>query len=94
MVYEQLPASWEEAPWFGNGRIGSMLYCDGAEHRLRLQVFRSDVQDHRYFTQGHSGFTRSRLQIGSFYLNTVGAITGGNWRLAHPQVSAQPPLCA
>lgn len=46
--------------------LGSMFWQEGES--LRLQVFRGDVQAHRPMTQGTSGFTRGRLQIGSFYL--------------------------
>jgi hypothetical protein len=80
LVWEQLPRSFKEAAWTGNGLIGSYLWYDTTRQMIRLQVFRSDVQEHRPFTQGHSGVTRSRLQIGSFYLQTKGIVTGGQWR--------------
>jgi len=66
MIWTKLPRNWREAPWTGNGMIGSMSWVEG--DALRLQVFRGDVQAHRPMTQGTSGFTRGRLQIGSFYL--------------------------
>jgi hypothetical protein len=46
--------------------LGSMSWSE--DNAIRLQVFRGDVQAHRPMTQGFSGFTRGRLQIGSFYL--------------------------
>ncbi|MDZ7722234.1 MAG: hypothetical protein U5R06_05245 [candidate division KSB1 bacterium] len=81
MVWKKLPVNWKQAPWFGNGLIGSMIYKDGGKNRFKMQVFRSDVQEHRPFTQGHSGYTRARLQIGSFYFEPKGQITGCDWRL-------------
>ena len=46
--------------------LGSMIWNE--KDAMRLQVFRGDVQAHRPMTQGTSGFTRARLQIGSFYI--------------------------
>jgi len=66
MLWKRLPTNWEEAPWTGNGMLGSMSWIEN--NALRLQIFRGDVQAHRPMTQGMSGFTRGRLQIGSFYL--------------------------
>jgi len=79
MLWSTLPQKWQHVPWTGNGLIGSMLYVHN-DH-LRLQIFRSDVQDHRPFEFGHSGYSRCRLQIGSFYIKPKGAITGCNLRL-------------
>ncbi len=81
MVWNSLPSRWDDAPFLGNGLLGSMLYRDGKKNRLRLQIFRSDVQDHRPYGCGHSGFSRARLQIGSFYLTPVGKLIGGHLRL-------------
>lgn len=79
MVWERLPGNWREAPWTGNGLLGAMIWKEGDS--LRLQVFRGDVQSHRSMTQGHSGFTRSRLQIGSFYLWPTGKPIGCDLRM-------------
>ncbi len=77
MHFDVLPRRWQEAPHFGNGLIGSMLYVPG--ERLHLQVFRADVQDHRDDTQGWVAYSRPRLQIGHFELHTAGRLTGGAW---------------
>ena len=79
MLWKKLPTKWSEAPWTGNGMLGSMVWREG--DALRLQVFRGDVQTHRPMTQGHSGYTRSRIQIGSFYLQPVGKLLGCDWRM-------------
>ncbi len=81
MVWQRLPTNWREAPWTGNGMLGSMLWFEGNE--LRVQVFRGDVQTHRPMTQGMACYTRSRLQIGSFYLTPAGAPTGCDLRLRY-----------
>jgi alpha-L-fucosidase 2 len=78
MVWARLPDSWKQALWFGNGVIGSMIWLEG--DRIRLQVFRTDVQDHRSFRVGYSGYSRPRLQIGSFYLRPRGHLLGGEGR--------------
>lgn len=81
LVWKQLPTKWEEAPYFGNGNLGSMLYFDKQRNALRLQVFRVDVQDHRDNTHGWTAYSRPRLMIGSFYLTFEEPITGCDWRL-------------
>lgn len=80
MIWEQLPDRWEESPYLANGNVGAMFYKDGEANRIRLQLFRIDVQDHRDNTHGWSAYSRPRLMIGSFYLEPVGEITGGEWR--------------
>ncbi len=79
MVWNRLPDSWQEALWFGNGHLGSLIWREG--DRIRVQVFRSDVQDHRSFRVGYVGYSRPRLQIGSFYIKPRGKIKGGQGRL-------------
>jgi hypothetical protein len=78
MLWTKLPSNWREAPWTGNGMIGSMAWVEG--DALRVQVFRGDVQAHRPMTQGTSAFTRGRLQIGSFYLKPSAAPIGCDLR--------------
>ncbi len=78
MLWTKLPGNWREAPWTGNGMLGSMTWVEG--DALRLQVFRGDVQAHRPMTQGTSGFTRGRLQIGSFYLKPAARPVGCDLR--------------
>lgn len=81
LVWKRLPTRWEQAPYFGNGNLGSMLYFDKQRNALRLQVFRVDVQDHRDNTHGWTAYSRPRLMIGSFYLTFEEKITGCDWRL-------------
>ncbi|MEN8117366.1 MAG: glycoside hydrolase family 95-like protein [Bacteroidota bacterium] len=81
MVWERLPLEFREAPWTGNGLIGSMVWYEKERNMIRMQVFRSDVHDHGPFTQGNAGVVRGRFQIGSFYLKPVGRISGCNLKL-------------
>jgi hypothetical protein len=80
MVWNRLPTDWYESPFLGNGMLGAMV-MQGGERCVRWQVGRGDVQDHRP-VDGRTGmFSRCRLPIGHFDLQTVGAITGGGMRL-------------
>ena len=80
LTWDQLPTRWLDAPFLGNGMMGTMIFQTG-EHAVRLQVGRGDVQDHRPLesegVRAGTMFTRNRLPIGYFELNTVGKITGG-----------------
>ena len=80
MVWHKLPTVHRDAAWFGNGQLGSYLFKDGEKNRIRLWVFSAGVEERRGFEYGMSQYSRARLQIGSFYLTTVGNITGGKWR--------------
>ena len=79
MIWRRLPESWREAAWLGNGHLGTLIWREG--DRIRIQVFRSDVQDFRSYRVGYSGYSQPRLQIGSFYFKPKGRITGGHGRL-------------
>jgi alpha-L-fucosidase 2 len=77
MTFEKLPGSWKDAPHFGNAMVGSMLYQ--VDNTLRLQIFRTDVQDHRDDTWGWTAYSRPRLVIGYFSLVPVGKLKGCSW---------------
>ncbi len=78
MEFRQLPQDWTEAPHFGNAMIGSMWYQAG--EALCMQVFRADVHDHRGDEEGWVAYSRPRLEIGRFLLETVGKPIGCQWR--------------
>ena len=46
MIWETLPQVWTEAPFLGNGMMGTMVRQTG-DTTLRWDVGRGDVQDHR-----------------------------------------------
>jgi len=81
MVWRQLPRTWYEGPYLGNGFLGSGIYAEpGAETRaIRFNVQHSEVQDHR--PEFGSLFGLARLPIGYFTLEPVGTITALDWRL-------------
>lgn len=74
-VWERLPEQWWEAPYLGNGMMGTLIRKLD-ERTLEWQVGRSDVEDHRPINYG-----MGRLPIGSFLLNTKGELTGCGMRL-------------
>jgi hypothetical protein len=69
MTFDKRPANWKQAPHFGDAMVGSMPCAEGG--KIRLQLFRADVQDHRDDTCGWSGYSRAHLTIGDFHLETV-----------------------
>jgi len=84
MIWEALPQVWTEAPFLGNGMLGTMVRQTG-EQSMRWDVGRGDVQDHRPGTDFSAVCAQmnltGRLPIGFFKLQTVGTITGGTIRL-------------
>ncbi|WP_374064459.1 glycosyl hydrolase family 95 catalytic domain-containing protein [Streptomyces himalayensis] len=81
LVWQQMPKTWYEGPFLGNGFLGSGIYAEpGAETKaIRFNIQHSEVQDHR--PQFGSLFGLARLPIGYFTLETVGTVTGLDWRL-------------
>jgi alpha-L-fucosidase 2 len=79
--WDELPKRWLDAPFLGNGMMGTMVFQTG-QQTVRWQVGRGDVQDHRPFGDerfpGGAMYLRNRLPIGHLELNTAGKITGGS----------------
>lgn len=80
LLWDRLPTEWYEAPFLGNGMMGTMILKD-PKKGFRLQIHRSDVQDHRDNSHGSTPYSRPRLPIGHFTLEPVGEITGASMRL-------------
>lgn len=84
LLWDVVPQEWKEAPFIGNGLLGSMIF-QSSPNELTIQLGRQDVQDHRM----QSGIEatnkvlpdQSRLPIGYFTLNTVGNIKACDLRL-------------
>jgi hypothetical protein len=75
LTFNKLPKKWQEAPYFGNGFIGSMVYQDTtATNVIKIQVFRTDVHDHRGDNAGWTAYSRPRLLIGYFTIAFKSAI--------------------
>jgi alpha-L-fucosidase 2 len=90
LTFKKMPTGWQSAPYFGNGFIGSMIYADSLRHnRLILQVFRTDVQDHRTDSAGWTAYSRPRLPIGYFALDFKGSIINCDLRLSLWDASLQ-----
>lgn len=83
-IWTELPESWMEAPFIGNGLMGSMLFLNDDNH-LIVQLGRSDVQDHRKQAgkalSGKILPDSSRLPIGHFIIETKGELKGCQLRL-------------
>lgn len=72
IIWETLPQRFDHGIYHGNGLLGCMIYQD-APNRLRWEMGRSDVTEHRR--------DNNRLPIGGMGLETVGKILDGNARL-------------
>ncbi|MBM3861319.1 MAG: discoidin domain-containing protein [Verrucomicrobia bacterium] len=72
LVFETLPTHFDYGAFLGNGLLGAMIYRDG-DNRLRFEMGRSDVTEHRR--------DNARLPIGGLVLETIGKIQDGTMRL-------------
>ncbi|ATL31400.1 hypothetical protein KY5_6382c [Streptomyces formicae] len=81
LVWREMPKTWYEGPFLGNGFLGSGIYAEpGAQSKaIRFNVQHSEVQDHR--PEFGSLFGLARLPIGHFTLEPVGTVTALDWRL-------------
>ena len=70
-IWEVLPAKFDHGAFLGNGLLGTTIYTDGPD-RLRFELGRSDVTDHRR--------DNGRLPIGGMVLKTTGTIQSGTLR--------------
>ena len=81
LVWEQMPTSYFEGPFQGNGMLGTVFFLDDeAKNTLRFEIGRTDVYDPRH-SAGGGKFTSNfqtydvRLPIGQLPLEPVGRIT-------------------
>ena len=79
LTWKRLPQAWHEAPFMGNGSMGTYLCQEPGANAIRLEVGNNLVHDHRANDPAING--RCRLLIGYFLLHPVGEITGGEMRL-------------
>ena len=78
LVWEKSPEVWYDAPFLGNGMLGSMFY-QVDKRKLRIDLGRVDAEDRQ---SGTTPFiSKSRLPNGYFILETKGEITGFTGRL-------------
>ena len=82
MLWHRLPERWDDAPFLGNGWLGTMIYCNGTnKHELRLDAQHAGVNDHRPARLGGGAFAQARLPIGCFIVTTCGELQDCDWRL-------------
>ena len=79
LVWERLPEAWHEAPFMGNGSMGTYICKEPGVNAIRLDVGNNLVHDHRANDPAING--RCRLLIGYFLLHPVGEIKDGEMRL-------------
>ncbi|MEI8375708.1 MAG: glycoside hydrolase family 95-like protein [Planctomycetota bacterium] len=72
MIWDTLPAQFDDGAFLGNGLMGATIYRDG-DNRFRWEMGRADVTEHRR--------DNARLPIGGLVLTTAGKIQGGTLRL-------------
>ncbi len=84
LYWEVLPKLWDEAPFVGNGQMGSMLFKQD-DHNLVIQIGRGDVQEHRDVTGIEAANNvlpdASRVPVGYFTLKTLGNLIDCKLRL-------------
>lgn len=83
-VWDRLPLIWYDAPFLGNGELGTLVRRTG-DREVRWDVGNSLVHDHRgpddYSVRSPEILNRGRLPIGHFLMKTAGMILGGTARL-------------
>jgi hypothetical protein len=62
MVWDSMPQSWFEAPFLGNGLMGTMFFKDPDSNEMILQVNHADVQD-QLFAQLDSCWYNRKIGI-------------------------------
>ena len=77
LVWKKPPTQYGQAPFLGDGRLGSVVYAEG--NTVRFTVQHADVQDHR--TTGGSQFGVCRLPVGNLKLTAAGTVAAVDWRL-------------
>ena len=74
MVWDTMPGDYFEAPFVGNGLLGTIVFKDNLQpNTLRFEIGRTDVYDHRSkdLPIAHYG---GRIPIGQLLLSTAGEI--------------------
>lgn len=83
LVWNRLPEKLWQAPFMGNGMLGTYIVYEKDNNSMCFEVCRSDVQDHRVVPETGDGnilFNRSRLMIGHFLMKPCGRILGCDMR--------------
>ncbi len=78
LLWRRMPPTWKEGPFLGDGRLGTMVYKEPGQNRVRFTVQHAAVQDHR--PQYGSLYGLARLPVGHLTLDPVGTISSVDWR--------------
>jgi alpha-L-fucosidase 2 len=83
MLWNKLPDNWDNAPFIGNGRLGTIFWMNKEDGALTFEVSRSDLYDHRenVYKGASTLFSNNRLPNGHFELNFNDKNPQGNMRL-------------
>ena len=82
MVWEQFPSKWDNAPFIGNGTLGTIFWKQDNTGTFKFQIGRSDLYDHRRISGDYSVlFAQYRLPNGYFELSFGPSKPGGDMRL-------------
>lgn len=79
LIWEQTPTNYFNAPFLGNGLLGTVFYAND-ENKLRFDIGRTDVVEHRN-SEARSIVDNGRLPIGHFTLETNYALEAATGRL-------------
>ena len=75
MVWDCFPDTWEDAPFLGNGMLGSMFYRK-TPFSLRIDIGHSLVYDHRETGDKHDMlFNRCRLPANRPFCSNIPGYT-------------------
>jgi alpha-L-fucosidase 2 len=81
MVWHHLPDSWDNAPFIGNGNLGT-IFWENRNGELNFEVSRSDLYDHRRIEGDFSVLhSQCRLPNGQFLLSFGSSKPTGDLRL-------------
>lgn len=81
MQWSHLPTDWDNAPFIGNGKIGTIFWMNKAGN-LHFEIGRNDIYDHRQEITGATGlFTQYRMPLGHFEFSFGNGIPTGKFRL-------------
>ncbi len=87
-IWHKLPTKWEEAPFLGNGWMGTMVFRSrDQKNELLIQAQHAAVNDHRVRTNangsidGSGPFLEARFLIGDFVVKTTGEMTNCDLKL-------------
>jgi hypothetical protein len=77
LVWRKAPTTYGQAPFLGDGLLGTVVYAEG--NTVRFTVQHAEVQDHR--AKDGTQFGVCRLPVGNLVITAAGQVTALDWRL-------------